>query len=84
VRAIPNFDRGALETLFSALRSIPQPTNPVAATQFVEAINDMVALESVIVDAEVELNRLIYDAYGLANDEIEMIEADRAPVFAPV
>ena len=83
-RAVTNSDRSALQALLTTLRSIPQPTNPAAATQFVEAINDLVALEATIVAAEEEMNALIYTAYELRQDEIAMIEADRAPIFAPV
>jgi len=84
VRAVPNSDQRALDSLFAALRNIPQATNPAAATQFARAIDELVALEATIVSAEVETNAHIYAAYGLAQNEIEMIEADRAPIFAPV
>ena len=84
VRAVANTDRRAIEALFTVLRSIPQATNAAAATQFTTAIDDLVALETVIVTAEEETNALTYAAYELTQDEIAMIEADRAPVLTPV
>ena len=63
------------------LRTLPLHSHATAGAQFVALMHEAVALESQISLAEEQTNALIYQAFGLHDDERAMIEADRAPIF---
>jgi hypothetical protein len=56
-------------------------SNNAAADQFTDRMRDVATLEATIVAAEEGTNALVYEAFGLTEEERAMVEADRAPIF---
>ena len=80
-RSISVTDSTKGDDLIKRLRSVPLRSNNAAADQFTDRMRDVATLEATIVAAEEGTNALVYEAFGLTEEERAMVEADRAPIF---
>jgi hypothetical protein len=67
-------EKTTAKKLIDALRTVAQPNDAATTEQVLAAHEYLVILDDELFGSQTELNRLIYDAYGLSGQEIQMIE----------